>query len=95
MIQTKTPAANVVAAWRRWRLTSVYAGRKTCKLALLFGRASPPLAPNRALVAVLLSRFRLCCNGFSTSVNIPVRSVGKQKQSNGVCHFFARGLQVV
>jgi len=47
-------AANVGAAWRRWRLTTVYAGRKTCKFVLLFERDTPPLAPNRALAAVFL-----------------------------------------
>jgi len=44
-------APNVVAAWRRWRLTIVYAGRKNCKFVLLFERDTPPLAPNRALGA--------------------------------------------
>jgi len=32
-------------------LTTVYAGRKTCKFALLFERDTPPLAPNRMLWA--------------------------------------------
>jgi hypothetical protein len=37
-------AYNVVAALRRRRLTAVCAGHKTCKFALPFGRATPPLA---------------------------------------------------
>ena len=44
-------AANVRAAWRGWRLTEARAGYKTCKFAQAFGRATPPLTPNRQLHA--------------------------------------------